>query len=187
MWRRTRRPCPALGRFADRRSTSSALRDRLGHAALPASADWRQLRLLRRTAERPAARRARADYDSVLVIAKSAYEFSASCARSFASIARSPSKTTPPSAQVWGYGARSADRTGHRRSARSSSCDTPRDSSRSSSGCSTSISTTGRELDGQYVDKQRRSASSITDDPKPLPYRYRAVARTIDHEFVALA
>jgi hypothetical protein len=121
-----------------------------------------------------------ADYDTVLVSAKSAFEFVGKLRPEFYFDENLVVEDYPAELQVWGYG---ADRpTAPQLVDRAIEfLDKPRERP-FFLWLFNFDQHNWRELDATYVENSA-AQFNIADDPRLLPYRYRAVARTIDLEF----
>ncbi len=122
----------------------------------------------------------RADYSSVLVIAKSAHEFLGKLRPEFRFDRNVTIQDYPAEQEVWGYGAQQ-----------------PTAKDVVDAGLAVLREKRNhpvllwmfnfdqhnwRELDAKYVDDASKKYG-IADDPEQLPWRYRAVARSIDEQF----
>lgn len=122
----------------------------------------------------------RADYDTVLVSAKSAFEFVGKLRPEFSFDRSLVMEDYPAEQQVWGYGAQRPTAPGLVDRALSYL-----DESRGQPFFLWLFNFdqhNWRELDAEYIEENARRFG-IVDDPSLLPYRYRVVARAIDREF----
>lgn len=125
----------------------------------------------------------RADYETVLVSAKSAYEFVGKLRPEFYFDHNLIVEDYPAEQQVWGYGAQGP--TASKMVDRAIEyLDQPRDRL-FFLWLFNFDQHNWRELESDYIEANARRFG-IVDDPKLLPYRYRVVARAIDHEFSRL-
>lgn len=124
-----------------------------------------------------------ADYDTVIVSAKSAFEFLGKLRPEFYFDRSLIVEDYPAELQVWGYG---ADRpTAPDIVTRTLSyLDQPR-TQPFFLWLFNFDQHNWRELDAKYID-ENAARYGIKDDPSLLPFRYRVVARAIDHEFSRL-
>jgi hypothetical protein len=122
----------------------------------------------------------RAGYDDALAIAKSAYEFLGKLRPDFYFAQNLIVEDYPAQQQVWGYGAQQP--TAPRLVDRAIGfLDQPRKQP-FFLWLFNFDQHNWRELDADYVD-QAAKKYGVTDDASDFPFRYRTVARAIDHEF----
>jgi hypothetical protein len=125
----------------------------------------------------------RANYDTGLVIAKSAYEFLNKLRPEFSFDVNHVVPDYPAEQQVWGYGAQWPTATKIVDHALEF-IDAPRKQP-FFLWLFNFDQHNWAQIDKDYIDRQA-SRYGITDDSELHPYRYRAIARTIDHEFERL-
>ena len=122
----------------------------------------------------------RADYESVLVIAKSASEFLGKLRPEFRFERTVPIRDYPEDQEVWGYGAQQPTA--------KAVVDASLEALRQPRTRPLLLwmfnfdQHNWRELDAEYVE-QSMKRHDVTDDPDKLAYRYRAVAAGIDEQF----
>lgn len=122
----------------------------------------------------------RANYDSSLVIAKSAFEFLGKLRPEFHFDHAEPVEDYPAEQQVWGYGAQQP--TAPRLVDRALEfIDKPRKQP-FFLWLFNFDQHNWRELEGDYVDEAAKRFA-LNEADSPLPYRYRVVARSIDEQF----
>jgi hypothetical protein len=122
----------------------------------------------------------RADYDMALAIAKSAHEFLGKLRPEFRFERNLVIEDYPAEQQVWGYGAQRP--TAAKIVDRAIEFIDERRKRPFFLWMFNFDQHNWRELDADYVEGSARKYG-IVDDPARPPYRYRAVARAIDHEF----
>lgn len=125
----------------------------------------------------------RADYDTTLVIAKSAFEFLGKLRPEFFFERNLVIEDYPAEQQVWGYGAQRP--TAPALVDRGIKYLDERRDRPFFLWLFNFDQHNWRELDADYV-QGAVERFGIVDDPNQQPYRYRAVARAIDHEFSRL-